>query len=1215
MVTEQIKNDIKFFIQAFASGNLTTNALNLFQALGYVTERQAPFHKKTNEEFAETFISTEKKFDKLRARFAEWKYVDLLFQLSKEEVLKQTSLFDTKKVDSTVIETYLFFAIELSREQYSRTELSLITREVNRLFPMPAMILFRHCNTLTLSVINRRLHKKDGSKDVLEKVTLIKDISIAEPHRAHLEILYDLSFEKLKEEFEFTNFVELHNGWRDTLNIKALNDKFYKDIANWFFWACKQSEFPDDDEYYDKRETRNSENVIRLLTRIIFCWFMKEKGLIKDELFKEIEIEKLLIKDADKTGSTYYKAILQNLFFATLNIPVKSRKFISDKTFQGKSKNYFDHSVFRYKRFFKPNSAYLKFFKDIPFLNGGLFECQDYKFTTDKDKEEVIRIDCFSDNEKNEKRLKVPDEIFFSKGSQQNWLNDIFGTRNQEYFVKGIFKILNEYKFTIQENTPLEEEIALDPDLLGIVFENLLASYIPETRDTARKQTGSFYTPREIVSYMVDESLVAYFKNKFTAFSEEKIRKLLSSTEQDLKLSTSEKVKFIDAIDEIKILDPACGSGAFPMGILQKLVHLIHKLDSENVLWKKSILARTPVEIRKQTEELLKTKSADYIRKLGLIQNCIYGVDIQPIAVEISKLRFFLSLLVDFDKTDKAEDNWGIEPLPNLDFKIMQGNSLVEEFNGVSLKMKPNENRDVLNFVDDKLHEKITDLHEKQGLFLRETDPSKKKILKEDVNEKLIDIFHYQLTTIKATYFNELKKLEDIKRSIGNNAQAEKYFETEKTKADKKYGFNYLKFEKDLKQLISGKKPRTFFPYSLFFAEVFEDGGFDIVIGNPPYKVVNKISQGEYEDYSTVNSGDLYSYFFEKSIKDVLKPNGAISFITASLYIKGLKFNSLRNYLEKNINLISLKVQGDDVFDNVQMPTATFIGTKASKKIKDWSFDNFIPNNDIIKKIETDIKPLSKISDVMRGFEIGRDQVSTEGPVEFITGSDVTKWVIKKLNYISKRTETEFKKNEHFFDGERILIRETGSELTVLYLEDKLYCNRSLYSIKVKDKNYSAKYLAALLNSKLFQFYYQAKFKSDTELFPKIRIAQVNLLPIKKCSHQNTFSIIVDYILECKTERNNGIPVNSLVDSFFESLNNLLVYELYFEKEIAEAGLSVIGHLKNLKDISKLNPSSKKMEAIISEHERLNAKDHPVRNAIFNMDTIELIKTLEGKNL
>jgi len=290
MTEEQIKTKIKLSIKAFSSGSLSKNALNLFNVLGYITERQAPLENPTFGGFCDAYIS-DKKFDIKRAKVDEWKYVDLLFQLSKEEVLKQTSLFDTKKVDNTIIETYLFFCIELEKNHYSRTELSIITREVNRLFPMPVMILFKHNNTITLSVINRRLHKRDETKDVLEKVTLIKDISIEDAHRAHLEILYDLSFEKLQHETEFKNFVELHNGWHKTLNIKLLNDRFYKDIASWFYWACKNVEFPDDDPYYRERDIRNSENVIRLLTRIIFCWFMKEKGLIKPDLFSERSME------------------------------------------------------------------------------------------------------------------------------------------------------------------------------------------------------------------------------------------------------------------------------------------------------------------------------------------------------------------------------------------------------------------------------------------------------------------------------------------------------------------------------------------------------------------------------------------------------------------------------------------------------------------------------------------------------------------------------------------------------------------------------------------------------------------------------------------------------------------------------------------------------------------------------------------------------------
>ncbi|MEZ4527950.1 MAG: hypothetical protein R2941_18715 [Desulfobacterales bacterium] len=130
----------------------------------------------------DSFLSSETRFRADRALASEWKSIDLLFQLTKEEVSDTKSLFDTKKVDNTIIEAYLFFCIELEKSAYSRTALAQITREINRIFPMPVMLVFRYGEHLTLSMINRRLHKKDESKDVLEKVTLVKDISIANPH-------------------------------------------------------------------------------------------------------------------------------------------------------------------------------------------------------------------------------------------------------------------------------------------------------------------------------------------------------------------------------------------------------------------------------------------------------------------------------------------------------------------------------------------------------------------------------------------------------------------------------------------------------------------------------------------------------------------------------------------------------------------------------------------------------------------------------------------------------------------------------------------------------------------------------------------------------------------------------------------------------------------------------------------------------------------------
>ena len=200
--------------------------------------------------------------------------------------------------------------------------------------------------------------------------------------------------------------------------------------------------------------------------------------------------------------------------------------------------------------------------------------------------------------------------------------------------------------------------------MLGKIFENLLAEINPETGETARKSTGSYYTPRPIVEYMVDESLKQYLTTK-TGISEDRLAVLLAYDIDKLDLQPAEVDKVIDALDTIKIIDPACGSGAFPMGILQKMILILQKLDPDSKKWLARQLERIP---DKTLRGRLKAENVNYIRKLGIIRSAIYGVDIQSIAVEISKLRFFLSLVVDAKI---------VEPLPNLEFKFVAANSLI----------------------------------------------------------------------------------------------------------------------------------------------------------------------------------------------------------------------------------------------------------------------------------------------------------------------------------------------------------------------------------------------------------------------------------------------------------------------------------------------------------------------------------------------------------
>ena len=167
------------------------------------------------------------------------------------------------------------------------------------------------------------MHAYDEDRDVLEKVTLIKDINFSEPHRAHIDILYELAFEPLNRTHGVQDFVDLHRAWAITLDTEELNKRFYRELFNWFEWAVSEARFPTK----EKRVLKSEEHVIRLITRLLFVWFMKEKGLVADELFNEQEVKALLNDDNHEEGDSYYRAVLQNLFFATLNTEIGKRQF------------------------------------------------------------------------------------------------------------------------------------------------------------------------------------------------------------------------------------------------------------------------------------------------------------------------------------------------------------------------------------------------------------------------------------------------------------------------------------------------------------------------------------------------------------------------------------------------------------------------------------------------------------------------------------------------------------------------------------------------------------------------------------------------------------------------------------------------------------------------------------------------------------------------
>lgn len=416
-------------------------------------------------------------------------------------------------------------------------------------------------------------------------------------------------------------------------SVEALTKQFYKDLFEWYQWAGDENSnvtFPNYVATEDDDKDDLEKKIIRMITRIMFVWFIKQKDLVPNRIF-DVEYLSTILRDFDPYSTTvgnYYNAILQNLFFATLNRAIKdedgnTRKFATASKRDIKN-------LYRYAELFSiSEDEVVNLFAEVPFLNGGLFECLDKTRYIDG-VEQCYNFDGFSRNDarfsdgRYKHRAVVPNNLFFEPE-------------------KGLISILSRYNFTIEENSPEEQQVALDPELLGKVFENLLGAYNPETKETARNQSGSFYTPREIVNYMVDESLISYLgDNDF-------VRSLFHRDFSFDKSMVDEYRKIADKLKVVKVLDPACGSGAFPMGLLNRMIDILERISPDEHV---------------------------YDLKLSIIENCLYGSDIQSIAAQITKLRFFISLICDCEK-DGSKPNFGIPTLPNLETKFVSANSLI----------------------------------------------------------------------------------------------------------------------------------------------------------------------------------------------------------------------------------------------------------------------------------------------------------------------------------------------------------------------------------------------------------------------------------------------------------------------------------------------------------------------------------------------------------
>ena len=866
-MNDSIKNRIADALAAMPADDFMTAAQKLLNALGYESEKRIPLSGDVD-----TFLAALPPSSKTQAeeRFrSNAASAHLIFQLTDEEIAAgasgQQRLLATSDFDKGNIKSFLFVAVELTGTKYSRSEYALFTREINKRFPMPAVVLFKTANDLlTLAFVHRRENKRNPERDVLGSVALVRQIALGDPHRAHLDILGDLALEKrlrwMDTNGQPTNFDGLLASWLAALDTEELNRRFYRELFDWFERTIREATFPNN----QKRTLPPEEHVIRLITRLLFIWFIKEKGLVAEELFIEEQIRRLLKNYDRAVRDSYYRAVLQNLFFATLNTEIGKRGFsrVSNTTHR-------DFSRYRYKKEMSDPHALCALFDRTPFINGGLFDCLDSEEATG---DGGYRIDCFSDNPSHRNLLSIPNRLFFDD--------------------KGIISLFNRYKFTVEENTPAEREVALDPELLGKVFENLLAAVNPETRETARKQTGSYYTPRPVVDYMVDEALVETLAEKCPpadgdgAFWRERLHYLLDYNDANELFTSDETESLVRAIADLKILDPAVGSGAFPMGALHKLTLALRRLDPENKQWEKlqKELAgqratdafdthnqrERNAELKEISDTFERYRDSDFGRKLYLIQNSIFGVDIQPIACQIAKLRFFISLAIEQEANNK-DDNFGIQPLPNLETRFVAANTLLRL-----------EEADQLDLFRQQIEALKTKLAENRERHFHATTRQKKLACRKEDKE------------LRGALAVELQSAGLPRDDANKIAHWDPYDQNDKA---------------------------NWFDAEYMFGAT---DGFDMVIGNPPYGA--KISQSDLkkikaqvEDTKNSNSAAL---FVDYAKNRFIKTDGVVTFIVPKSLLYSEIWQDLALALsEKLVTLVDV----EKAFEKVKLEQVVFV--------------------------------------------------------------------------------------------------------------------------------------------------------------------------------------------------------------------------------------------------------------------------------------------------